>query len=613
MPLLPGMTRKRRRQRNNALIALVVGSVFILVAVFVQPFATIQSWLTDQLFLPTSPSPNIVIVAIDDQSLARYGKWSEWPRSLHAQAISNLSQARAMVIGFDVLFAGASGDDPVLAQAMADAGNVVLPTVGVEPQPSVYDHEIVYRDFLTSTPPLVEAAASMGHANVAPDGDGVIRRIPLVVSDTDGDTYPALFVAVLHTFFATPLPAEYTTQDGHLHLLDRDIPVDGRDQMRIDFAGKPGTYTRLSYADVIEGTFDPETVRHKLVLVGMTATGEPDSWVTPVSAEKMYGVEIYANAADTVLRQRFLVETSRQTTALLILLMVAITALVLPFLKLRWGLLVTVLLFVGYLIAVFIVFDRGYILNVLYPLLVLPIMYVTVVLCNLSAEQADKRLIRELFGRYVSPQVAGEILSMADTDQLRLGGTRRELTVFFADMRGYTALSEQLDPESVVAALNSYLSVVIDRILANEGMVNKFAGDSIMAVWNAPHDQPDHALLAIKAALETQQALDHMQRGEPDTKAHFGIGINTGPAVAGNVGSEGRTEYTVIGDTVNLASRICAGTPGGHVRIGPQTYSLVKADVEVAELPPQHFKGKAEALPVYHVLRLRNQEVADAN
>jgi len=161
------------------LIALGVGLLFTLIVVFLQPFASIVWRLSDQLFLPTSPSPNVVIVAIDDESLAQYGKWSDWPRSLHAQAIENLSQAGAMVIGFDILFADQSADDPELAEAIADAGNVVLPVVGVEPMPSPQS-EITYRDFLFPTSALEEAAAAMGHANVAPDGDGVIRRIPLV-------------------------------------------------------------------------------------------------------------------------------------------------------------------------------------------------------------------------------------------------------------------------------------------------------------------------------------------------------------------------------------------------------------------------------------------------
>ena len=588
------------------LIALGVGLLFTLIVVFLQPFASIVWRLSDQLFLPTSPSPNVVIVAVDDESLAQYGKWSDWPRSLHAQAIENLSQAGAMVIGFDILFADQSADDPELAQAIADAGNVVLPIVGVEPIASPQS-EITYRDFLFPTLTLEEATAAMGHANVAPDGDGVIRRIPLVARDAAGEGYPAFVLAVLHTFFLTPLPEDYAIHNGALHLLDRDIPVDGRKQMRINFVDKPGSFTRLSYADVIEGNFDPDVVRHKMVLVGMTATAEPDSWVTPISPEKMYGVEIYANAMDTILRQRFLVEGSRQTTALLVLLMVGISGLALPFMRLGWGTLLTAVLFLGYLLAVFFAFDYGYILDILYPLLVLPLIYVTVILCRVLAEQSDRREITDLFGRYVSPQVAREILNMADTDQLKLGGVRREVTVLFADIRGFTALSEQLEPESIVAMLNSYLSVIIDCILANEGMINKFAGDSIMAVWDTPQDQPEHALLAVKAALESQQAIDSMQRDSTSPQVQFGIGINSGPAVAGNMGSEGRTEYTIIGDAVNLASRLCSSTLGGQIWIGPQTYDQVKDAVVVEELGPQYFKGKAEPVAVYRVLELRRQ------
>lgn len=599
-------TRRQRRRRNHVLIALGVGVLFSSVVIFIQPFTSIQWSLSDQLFLPTSPSPNVVIVAIDDESLAQYGKWSDWPRSLHAQAIENLSQAGAMVIGFDILFADQSAHDPELAEAIADAGNVVLPVVGVEPIPSPQS-EITYRDFLFPTSALEEAAAAMGHANVAPDGDGVIRRIPLVARDAAGEGYPAFILAVLHSFFLTPLPEDYAIRNGALHLLDRDIPVDGRKQMRINFADEPGSFTRLSYADVIEGNFDPDVVKYKMVLVGMTATAEPDSWVTPISPEKMYGVEIYANAMDTILRQRFLVEGSRQTTALLVLLMVGITGLALPFMRLRWGTLLTAVLFLGYLLAVFFAFDYGYILDILYPLLVLPLIYVTVILCRVLAEQSDRREITDLFGRYVSPQVAEEILNMADTDQLKLGGVRREVTVLFADIRGFTALSEQLDPESIVTMLNSYLSVIIDCILANEGMINKFAGDSIMAVWDTPQDQPEHALLAVKAALESQQAIDSVQRDSTSPEVQFGIGINSGPVVAGNMGSEGRTEYTIIGDAVNLASRLCSSTLGGHIWIGPQTYDQVKDAVEVEELGPQYFKGKAEPVAVYRVLELRRQ------
>jgi adenylate cyclase len=607
LSFLIGRTRKQRRRRHHVLIALGVGIACTLIFVLLQPFASTAWRLNDQLFLSTAPSPNIVIVAIDDESLATYGRWADWPRSLHAQAVENLNQARAMVIGFDVLFADESADDPILAQAMAEGCNIVLPVVGVQPV-SPLDSEITYQEFLFPTETIYAASSAIGHANVVPDGDGVLRKIPLVVSDSTGERQPAFALAVLSSFFGKPIPDDYGANDGKLHLFGRNIPVDGKTQMRINFVDKPGSFTHLSYADVIEGNFDPDVVKHKLVVVGITATGEPDLWITPISNEKMSGVEIHANAIDTILRQRFLVEEGRPTTALWMLLLVGISGLALPFFRLRWGLLLIVVLLVSYVVAVFFAFDSGRIMNILYPLITLPLVYITIILCQMVSAQSDKGHIKDLFGRYVSPQVAGEILNLADADQLRLAGARREITVLFADIRGFTALSEQMEPESIVAMLNSYLSVIIDRILANEGMINKFAGDSIMAVWNAPQDQPDHALLAVKAALESQRALANMQRASALPQVQFGIGVNSGQAVAGNVGSEGRTEYTIIGDAVNLASRLCSSAPGGHVWIGPQTYEQVKDEVEVEELEPQYFKGKAEPVTVYRVLTLRHRE-----
>jgi adenylate cyclase len=314
-------------------------------------------------------------------------------------------------------------------------------------------------------------------------------------------------------------------------------------------------------------------------------------------------VEIYANAIDTILRQRFLVESSRPVDFLLTLLPAAIAAVLLPRMRLRTGWLVVAGLAAGYLLMVFMAFDRGYILNILYPLIGLPLVSVTVLLSRVLGEQADKRFIRELFGRYVSPQVAGEIINLADAGELKLGGERREVTVLFADMRGFTRLSEQSSPEEIVNLLNQFLSLIIARVLANQGMVNKFAGDNVMGVWNAPQRQPDHALAAVKAAYEAQQAIKNLRETNPNIpQVQFGIGVNTGEAIAGNMGSEGRTEYTVIGDAVNLASRLCSAAPGDEVWIGPGTYELSREYIEVIPLEPQLFKGKKDPIPVYKVV-----------
>jgi adenylate cyclase len=610
LSLVRGKTRKQRRQRNHILIALGVGAILVLLVYFVQPFATINRWFTDQLFLDTTPSPDIVIVAIDDKSLQEYGGWPWSDRSLQASAVNNLKAAGAAVIGFDVLFADQYENAPVFADAIEKAGNVVLSGIGDSPQ-ATEQPMVVYKDFTLPAPIFADAAAGVAHANVVPEGGAVVRKVPLVVSDASGNIYPALVLDMYKIYLeqvvqpGLNIHEDYSIHNGAIRIFKLQIPVDGKSQMRINFVGGPNTFHSISYADVIQNNFNPDDVKGKLVLVGMTASGWTDYWVTPVSAEKMYGVEIHANALDTILKGRFLEEASKLIAALTVLFMVVVMGFVMPLTKLRWGTVLTVVLFIGYGLGVFFAFDSGYILNIFYPLISLPIMYVTAVISRVFAAQSDRQEINQLFGRYVSPQVASEILNLADSDKLRLGGTRREVTVMFADMRGFTAMSERLGPEEIVATLNKYLSVLIERVLANEGMVNKFAGDNIMAVWNAPQDQSDHALLAVKAAIEGQQAMESIPQDESQPKVQFGIGINTGPAVAGNVGSEGRTEYTIIGDAVNLASRLCSNAPGGQVWIGPNTYERVKDSVEVEALEPQRFKGKAEPVPVYRALKLR--------
>jgi adenylate cyclase len=588
-----------------------VGCLFTLIAILVQPFYSVNLWLSDQLFTSQPPSPNIVIAGIDDNTLDTYGRWAEWPRSLHAQAIDNLSQAGAKVIGFDVIFTDSSTDDDMLATAIAEADNVVLAAAGTQPI-SQAGPEITYDSFLLPVDALEQAASSIGHANVVPDGDGTVRRLPLIVKSSSGQVYPSLTLAVLHRLFSMPLPQEYVLGNGAVNLLARDIPVDTSYRLRINFSADNEQRPYVSYGDIISGNFDPLLVKNKIVLIGMTATGEPDTWAVPTSASKIPGVFIHAGAMDTILTQRFLREPGIIISLMIMLLLVGITAFALPRCGTRhWrdiakGVGITVGLFIAYLIASFFAFDRGYSLDLLYPLLLLPVVYVGNIIYIVVTEQSDKRFVKELFGRYISPQIAREIVSRADAGDLRLGGEQREVSVLFADIRNFTRISEQLSPEATVKMLNTYLSVVTDAVIRHDGIVNKFGGDNIMAVWNAPQSQPEHALLAVKAAWEAQQKIVELQQSDSRLlPVQFGIGINTGIALAGNIGSVGRTEYTVIGDSINVASRICGSAPGGEVWIGAETYNQTKDYIETEELEAQQLKGKAAPIEVYRVTAWR--------
>ncbi|MFC2006174.1 CHASE2 domain-containing protein [Chloroflexota bacterium] len=363
----------------HTLVLLGAGCIFILFLTLVQPFHSINLWLSDQLFVSEPPSPNIVIVGIDDDTLETYGRWSSWPRSLHTKAINNLSNAEAKVIGFDILFTDSSPDDEILAAAMKSAGNIVLPLVGTEHQPSA-DPKLTYTHILSPVSLLEQASTNVGHANITPDPDGTVRRLPLVIRDSNGQTYPAFSLAVLNTVFAMSLPKEYSRQEGVLHSVARDIPIDTSYCFRINFAPENASRPYISYKDVIHGDFDPLIVENKIVLIGMTATGELDKWAVPASAGKVSGVFIQAATIDNILRQRFLVEVGIGTNLIILLLLTGITGFALPRLGLRWGGIVLGVLFAGYLVASFLTFENGYILNILYPLSIIPVIYVSSVL-----------------------------------------------------------------------------------------------------------------------------------------------------------------------------------------------------------------------------------------
>lgn len=338
-----GKTRKQRRRRKHISIALGIGAILVLLVYFVQPFATVNRWFADQLFLDTKPSPDIVIVAVDDKSLQEYGGWPWADRSLQASAVNNLKAAGAAAIGFDALFADEYDNATAFAEALKDAGNVVLAAIGDNPQ-ATEQPLVVYKGFSLPAPVFADAAAGVAQANVVPEGGSVVRKTPLVVSDESGKTYPALVLAMYKVYLeqyvhpGLKIHEDYTIHNGSIRFFSLEIPVDGKSQMQINFVGGPNTFKRLSYADIIQGNFNPDDVKNKLVLIGMTASGWTDYWGTPVSAEKMYGVEIEANALDTILKGRFLAETSKLIAALTVLFMVVVMGFVLPLTRLRWAL-----------------------------------------------------------------------------------------------------------------------------------------------------------------------------------------------------------------------------------------------------------------------------------
>jgi len=290
-----------------------------------------------------------------------------------------------------------------------------------------------------------------------------------------------------------------------------------------------------------------------------------------------------------------------------IFILALLTGLAVLRLRIAWAILSTIFLCIAYFLGAFFSFDNGVALNMLLPPIATAGTFVGLNVYNVTCARSEKSEITRTFGRYVSPSVADKILTTSEEGELELGGEEREVTVAFADVRGFTGISEKINSVELVRALNIYLTAIIEAVLKYGGMINKFGGDSVMAVWNTPLECHDHALLAVKAAISAQNALSKLTVSDKSMpKMEFGIGVNTGKVLAGNMGSPDRMEYSVIGDAVNCASRITGATPSGKVWIGADTLLKVKQQVVVMPLELLKIKGKLEPIPIYEVSDILN-------
>jgi adenylate cyclase len=560
---------------------------------------------------PADLDNKIVIVAIDDRSLEELGRFSTWPRTYHARLLDTLAGAGARVIAFDILFSEPSADDDALATSIQQAGNVVLPLVsasGVQ-APAAAGEAIGSEKFIRPLMPFEESALAVGHANIVPDEDGIVRRLPLLIPD--GENYePALSLTTVAKYLRRPQVIESPPQDNSLPLAGRSIPVDDASKMLINYASGPApseSFTTVSYLDVLQNNFDADVFKDKIVFVGITAIGFGDLFCAP-TGHLISGVELHANATHTILAGNFLRPAPNPVTYLLILILAACCGLAVLRLRSLWSVLVTGSLVIIYFLTAFYYFDRGIIMDMLYPPLTIASVFVVVNLYNATSARLEKREITRTFGRYVSPSVATKILEAQDAGSLKLGGEECLATILFADIRNFTSFSEQMNPQELVSILNRYMSVVIETALRHDGMVNKFTGDGVMVVWNAPIDCPEHALFAAKAAVEAQKSIMELQKKMPDLpRIEFGIGVNTGNVVAGNMGSTDRLEYSVIGDAVNTAARLASVAPGGRVWISAATFELITGAVKARPLEPLTLKGKRQPIQAYEIEAIDDQ------
>ncbi len=461
---------------------------------------------------------------------------------------------------------------------------------------------------------LNNAAQNSGYFNTLPDSDGSNRWSPLVIA-FGSNYYSSLAVSLVHAYLGFPALSLNLEPYGvrNIGIGDILIPTDESGRLLINYLGPPRTFPHYPIADILSGKIPAETFRNKIVLVGATAIGIYDLRVTPFSATYP-GVEIHATVIDNILHRNFLSHSSltRFIDICMIIIFGLIIGLLIPRLRPISGMLWAFLVIAVFLVINYFVFISFNVwLNLVYPFLTMIVIYLGITIYHYFKEEREKKKIRGAFQYYLTASVINEMLK--DPAKLKLGGDKKDLTVLFSDIRGFTTMSEKLTPEELVALLNEYLTAMTNQVFQNDGLLDKYMGDAIMAVFGAPLDQPDHARRACVTALAMMKELHRLQekwKAEGRPSFNIGIGINSGDMVVGNMGSEMRFDYTVMGDMVNLGSRL-EGTNkeyGTNIILSEFTYEKVKDIMCCRELDGVRVKGKVKPVKIYELLGEKKDE-----
>jgi adenylate cyclase len=383
------------------------------------------------------------------------------------------------------------------------------------------------------------------------------------------------------------------------------IPLDEHGQFPVDFVGGPGTFQRRSLWGVLEGEYPAVFFENNIILIGPVAAGIGDGNF-PTSAHRgtaTFGIEIYANIIQNLFEGDFKQAAPWWLNTLVLAVVGIIIILLMQKLKPVPALVATLVLSAALIGAARLMYDMGgNILLVGAGIVFLLLCYLTSLVLDILSAQNDKQHIQGLFGRFVSPEVVKQIVESGE--ELKLGGSVRDITVVFVDIRGFTAFSEVNEPEVVVAMVNRYLDLTSRSIQENGGTIDKYIGDATMAIFNAPNDLPNHAMQAIKAAWAMKEGAVPLREEilrDYGVDLQFGVGVNTGPAVIGNMGSEFRMDYTAIGDTVNTAARLESNSQKGQIIISDSTYQLVKDNITATDMGLLNVKNKAVGIQIYEL------------
>jgi adenylate cyclase len=638
-------------------LALLIGVAALRIADFAPiEELRVRTFDTFQRFDPRVKTARpVTIVDIDERSLAKLGQWP-WPRTRIADLVSNLTKLGAVVIAFDVVFSepdrlnpdvaadtfrdldeatreklkALPSNDQVLADTVGRSRVVLgesgisqinpelektlpqtgLAMIGDEPQRFLFE----FPGLLRNVPVLEGAAAGRGLLTIKPERDGIIRRVPMVML-AQGAVMPSLTFEMLRVVTGTDtiLIKADMARILSVGVNGFQVPTDKNGQLWVHFARyDPSLY--VPAVDVLEGRVAPEKIARKLVLIGTSAVGLNDIKTTPVSAA-MPGVEIHAQVLEAALTKSLLAQPPYGpllefgAAFILGILVIAFAPQFGP----------VTLVAVGALFATVLVGASWYfytqhrlLVDFTYPLLSTTAIYLTLIFASFVREQAQRRQIRSAFGQYLSPALVEQLAQ--SPEKLVLGGEEREMTIMFSDVRGFTTISESYksDPQGLTALMNRFLTPLTNAILARKGTIDKYMGDAIMAFWNAPLDDKEHQINACEAALDMLERIDALNKereiearngGHRYIPINVGVGLNTGVCVVGNMGSNLRFDYSVLGDSVNLASRLEGQSKeyGFPIIAGSRTALAVKDKFAILELDFIMVKGKKEPEVIYAI------------
>ncbi len=639
--MLQGRLLAKRQTRQRAVIAGLTALAILLgaVALWAQVLDTTLQTIVYDKALDVSPAKvknQITIVAVDSATLAASDVYP-LPRRLYADLINKLRPLNPTSISFDISFYDKSPspeDDRLLVAAVKDAGNVYLAMQGAG-DGVLGDHVTRFAALELPLPELAAAAAGLGAVNITADPDSRVRDAQLIIEGPDGRRYHSLPLLAAAKQLRADLGKARVEGERLIvpaPLGDRVLPLNQRGGMGIYYAAPPATPTGdqkggfckipgefcvVSMRDVLAGSVPKELVTGRTVFVGFhSVSAIPDNYPVPNGAagEKMFGVEIWANTAQSIFTNRYPVLRQGFFTTVIQMLIAVLGGMLLI---LRWrlgGLLAALGALGAYVLLGYVLFNvqtGGDVGNgpVEVPSIgyVVPSAFWWVIALGYVLVEERRAVTRtqSTFGRFVTPSVARTILEKEESGLLGLGGEDRQVTVLFGDIRGFTTMSEGMTPATLLGHLNRYFDGMVEVVNRFEGTVNKYNGDNIMVIWNAPLEVADHARKAVECALQMQRWIqEERAKGGPDVS--FGFGINTGSVVAGFLGAKGRMEYTVIGDTANVASRLTSSDIArrDQVACSAETLAALGEDVETIDLGAIAVKGRAEPVRCFQVNRI---------